>query len=131
MATILTVDDSGIQRRIIAIILTNAGHTMVEAGSGAEALQILAGKTVDLVITDLRMPHMDGIELTRQLRTDNNFKSTPILILTADTGNVDRLRGKEVGATGWVVKPFTPPQLTKVVAKVLLNLAVDEAKESV
>lgn len=131
MATIMTVDDSVISRSVIATILKEVGHTVIITEGPVEALKTLLVTTVDLIITDLHMPHMDGIELTKNLRADNSLKLIPILILTAETEKSDRLRGKAAGASGWVIKPFAPAQLIKAVSHLLLNHVVADTKISV
>jgi len=119
MATIMAVDDSPSTRRIIVDTLKTAGHTVMEADNGVEALKILAGNKVDLIITDINMPHMDGVELTKKLRTDDNFKFTPILMLTTETAGHKRLKSKDAGATAWLVKPFDSKKLLIIVAKLM------------
>lgn len=119
MATIMTVEDSPSTRRIIINILLRAGHEVIDAASGAEALQKLSGNKVDLIITDVNMPNMNGFELTTLLRMDNNFKFTPILMITSQTSEAQRLKGREAGASGWIVKPFNPNKLIQIVDKVL------------
>lgn len=127
----MTVDDSVISRSVIATILKEVGHTVIITEGPVEALKTLLVTTVDLIITDLHMPHMDGIELTKNLRADNSLKLIPILILTAETEKSDRLRGKAAGASGWVIKPFAPAQLIKAVSHLLLNHVVADTKISV
>jgi two-component system chemotaxis response regulator CheY len=119
MATIIAVEDSASTLRMIVDTLKTAGHTVMEAENGAEALEVLSGKTVDLIITDINMPHMDGVELTQELRRLPNFKFTPILMLTIETAVHKRLKGKEAGATAWLVKPFDSQKLTTIVAKLI------------
>lgn len=117
--TIMTVDDAATMRKMIAFTLKGAGHEVIEAGDGAEALGILKGRSVDLVITDVNMPNMDGITLTRQLRALPPFAKTPIVLLTTESDPAKKTEGKAAGATGWIVKPFQQDQLLAVVSKVL------------
>jgi two-component system chemotaxis response regulator CheY len=119
MATIIAVDDSPSTRRIVVDTLQEAGHDVMEAENGIEALKVLSGKKVDLIITDINMPHMDGVELTKKLRVEHNFKFTPILMLTTETAGHKRLKSKEAGATAWLVKPFDSKKLLMVVAKLI------------
>jgi two-component system chemotaxis response regulator CheY len=119
MATIIAVDDSPSTRRIVVDTLKEAGHAVMEAENGIEALKVLSGKKVDLIITDINMPHMDGVELTKKLRAEHNFKFTPILMLTTETAGHKRLKSKEAGATAWLVKPFDSKKLLMVVAKLI------------
>jgi two-component system chemotaxis response regulator CheY len=116
---IMTVDDSPSIRQMVGFTLRQAGHQVAEAGDGREALLKLQQQPADLVVTDLNMPHMNGIELIRQLRALPQYKFVPILLLTTESQPEKKLEGKAAGATGWIVKPFTPEQLVAVVNKVL------------
>jgi two-component system chemotaxis response regulator CheY len=106
-------------RQMVAHTLRQARHVVVEAGDGKEALGKLAGQRIELVITDLNMPNMDGISLIKELRKRGDFKFTPILMLTTESQATRKAEGKAAGATGWLVKPFNPDQLLQVIAKVL------------
>ncbi len=119
MATILTVDDTASMRQMISFTLNSVGHEVLQASDGREALNILQNKKVDLVITDVNMPNMDGITFVKSLRELNDYKFTPILMLTTESQDAKRQQGKVAGATGWIVKPFNPEQLLTVVKKVL------------
>jgi two-component system chemotaxis response regulator CheY len=119
MATILTVDDSASIRQMVAFTLKSAGHQVVEANDGKEALDLAKKTKVALVITDVNMPNMNGIELIKALRAIPDYKFTPILTLTTESGAERKNEGKSAGATGWLVKPFNPQQLLDVVAKVM------------
>jgi len=116
--TVITVDDSSAIRMMISFTLRTAGHEVIQAADGLDALNQLKTRGVDLVITDVHMPQMDGIELTRRLRGLPIHKSTPILLLTTESDPAMKAKGKEAGATGWLVKPFQQDQLLAVVAKV-------------
>lgn len=117
--TILTVDDSATMRQMVAFTLSKAGYSILEAEDGVAALEAVKGQRIDLVITDVNMPRMDGITLLKNLRGLPEFKFTPILILTTESGLDMKQKGKENGATGWIVKPFSPEKLLDVVGKVL------------
>jgi len=119
MATIMAVDDTTSMRQMISFTLNSAGHEVLQAGDGAEALELARGKKVDLVIADVNMPNMDGISLVKSLRAMPDYRFTPILMLTTESQEEKRRQGKTAGATGWIVKPFNPEQLLNVVAKVL------------
>ena len=119
MASILTVDDSASMRQMVSFTLKGAGHDVTEASDGQEALNFAKGKKFDLVLSDVNMPNMDGIELTKSLRTLPDFKYTPILMLTTEAGLNKKQDGKAAGATGWIVKPFNPEQLLTTIKKVL------------
>ena len=117
--TILTVDDAPTMRRLIAFALAGAGHKVLEAPDGQAALEMLKTTAVDLVITDVNMPNMNGIELTRNLRRLSAHARTPVLIVTTESELGVKTAGKQAGATGWIVKPFEAPQLLAVVKRVL------------
>jgi two-component system chemotaxis response regulator CheY len=118
--TALVVDDSTTMRQMVSFTLTNAGFTVIEAEHGKDAVaKVSGGSKVDLVVTDLNMPEMDGIDLIRELRRMAAFKFTPILMLTTESAEEKKRAGKDAGATGWIVKPFNPELMLKVIAKVL------------
>jgi len=115
---VLTVDDSRTMREMVSFTLKGAGYDVLEAEDGKDAIAKLVGQTVDVVITDLNMPNMNGIELIRALRADTRFKFTPILMLTTESDDSKKGEGKAAGATGWLVKPFNPEKLVQTVQKV-------------
>lgn len=119
MATILAVDDSVSMRQMVGFTLKGAGHEVIEAADGVEALAIAKGRSVNLVLSDVNMPRMDGIELIRNLRTLPGYRHTPILMLTTESASNTKSEGKAAGATGWIVKPFSPEQLLGTIQKVL------------
>ncbi|MEK6747963.1 MAG: response regulator [Pseudomonadota bacterium] len=119
MAKILAVDDSASMRQMVVFTLKAAGHDVVEAQDGMQALEIAKGQQVDLVLTDVNMPNMDGISLIKELRNLVNYKFTPILTLTTESSPEKKGEGKSAGATGWIVKPFSPDQLLATIRKVL------------
>lgn len=114
----LTVDDSKTIREMVSFTLSNAGFEVIEAEDGQHALNVLSGKEVDVIITDLNMPNMNGIELMKALRSDPKYKFKPILMLTTEGDASKKEEGKQAGATGWIVKPFNPEKLIQVVNKV-------------
>jgi two-component system chemotaxis response regulator CheY len=116
---ILTVDDSSTMRQMITFTLKGANFDVVEAEDGVHALEVAKGKKLDLIITDVNMPRMDGLTLVARLRALPEFKFTPILVLTTESDQSMKMRGKEAGATGWIVKPFSPEKLMEVVNKVI------------
>lgn len=118
-ASILAVDDSASMRQMVAFTLKGAGYDVTEAADGVAALSIAEGKAVNLVITDVNMPYMDGIALIKALRALPAYKVTPMLLLTTESGADKKQQGKSAGATGWLVKPFNPEQLLRTVRKVL------------
>lgn len=119
MANILAVDDSASMRQMVSFTLKGAGHSVVEAVDGVDALAKARTGKFDLVISDVNMPNMDGITLIRELRALPNFKFTPMLMLTTESTTEKKQEGKAAGATGWIVKPFNPDQLLATANKVL------------
>lgn len=120
MATrVLIVDDSNSMRGFIRAALAEGGLDLIEATNGQDALAALDGHTVDLIITDVNMPVMDGITLVKEIRRRQDNRRTPVLILTTECDAEMKQAGKAAGATGWIVKPFNPQQLRQVIAKVL------------
>ena len=119
MTKILAVDDSASMRQMVSFTLKGAGYDVVEASDGVEALDFAKTGPVDLVISDVNMPNMDGISLIKHLRTLPSYKYTPILMLTTESGSDKKGEGKAAGATGWIVKPFNPELLLKTITKVI------------
>jgi two-component system chemotaxis response regulator CheY len=115
----MIVDDSNTMRQMVGFTLKEAGYNVEEGADGMEALRLLETKQVDLVITDVNMPVMDGITLVRELRKRPNYRFVPILILTTETGDDMKQKGRQAGATGWIVKPFKPEQLCQVLSRLL------------
>ena len=118
-ANLLIVDDSTSMRQMVAFALSSGGYTVKEAEDGQAALDIAKTAKFDAVVTDVNMPRMDGIELIRQLRQLPDYKFTPLLMLTTESGGDKKQEGRAAGATGWLVKPFDPDQLLATVRKVL------------
>lgn len=118
MAEILIVDDSATMRLAIKTALRQAGHVVHEACNGAEALTKLNdGLKVKAIITDLNMPHMDGVAFIQTVRKLPGFKFVPILMLTTESSREKKEEGRKAGASGWIVKPFSPDQLLAVLKK--------------
>ncbi len=117
--TVLIVDDSVTVRQMVAYTLQQAGYHVVEARDGQDALERLPSQAVDLVVTDLNMPRMDGISLIRQLRAQSACKYTPVVMLTTESQESKRQEGRAAGATAWIVKPFHPEKLLMVLGRVL------------
>jgi two-component system chemotaxis response regulator CheY len=116
---VLAVDDSKTMRDMVSFTLRGAGYTVIEAENGVAALkQLQGGAKVDVVITDVNMPEMDGITLVRRIRGLPQYAGTPILILTTESDQSKKDEGRSAGATGWIVKPFSPEKLLQIVAKV-------------
>jgi two-component system chemotaxis response regulator CheY len=116
---IMTVDDSASVRKMISFTLKQHGYEVVEAVNGTEALRKLKEEKIDMLITDINMPELDGIDLVRKVRDNPSYKFIPIIILTTEAQAGKKEEAKAAGATGWIVKPFRPEQLAAVVRKVL------------
>jgi len=106
-------------RQMVRYTLESAGYSVVQAADGVEALELARTRSVDLVLTDVNMPRMDGLTLVRELRALETYKFTPMLVLTTESGQEMKQRGKQAGATGWIVKPFHPDQLLATIAKLI------------
>jgi two-component system chemotaxis response regulator CheY len=119
MLSILAVDDSPSIRQMVAFTLKSAGYSVIEASDGADGLAKAKEKTVNLVLTDQNMPLMDGITLVKNLRGMPSYATTPILILTTESSDDMKAKGRAAGATGWLVKPFDPVRLVEIVKKVI------------
>ena len=119
MAKILAVDDSVSMRQMVEFTLKSAGHEVVLAEDGTDALTLAKSTSVDLVLADVNMPQMDGITLIRELRGLNAYRFTPMLMLTTESAPEKKQEGKAAGATGWIVKPFNPDQLVQTIARVI------------
>ena len=115
---ILTVDDSARVRQMVNFTLSDAGYAVIEAVDGKDALAKLT-TPVNLVITDLNMPNLDGIGLIRSVRANPALKGIPIVMLTTESQDSRKQEGRAAGATGWIVKPFTPQQILAVVKRLL------------
>jgi len=123
MPTALVVEDSPTMRQLIVFALNRIrGLTVVEANDGVDALRKLAGQPLDIIITDINMPIMDGLKLVRRVRSDEALKSIPIVIITTEGAEEDRQRALALGASAYITKPIQAPQ---VIAKVkeLLRIA--------
>jgi len=116
---IMTVDDSATIRQMVSFTLKAAGYDVVEAVDGQDALDKLKARPVQLLLADLNMPRLDGIGLIRALRASPATKFLPIIMLTTESQESKKQEGKQAGATGWIVKPFTADQLLAVVRKVM------------
>lgn len=116
---VLTVDDSLPIRQMVTFTLKSVGYDVVEAMDGMDGLEKAKANRVDLVLTDQNMPRMDGLTLVKSLRALPQYASTPILLLTTESSDEMKAKGRAAGATGWLVKPFDPQKLIDVVRKVI------------
>ena len=117
--TILIVDDSLSIREAVGFALRKEGFDVLTSEDGEKALKQFDGKAVDLVITDLYMPNINGVELTKEIRKLQEYKRIPILVLTTESQTSKKMEAKKAGATGWIIKPFVPEKLIAVIRKVL------------
>jgi two-component system chemotaxis response regulator CheY len=115
----MSVDDSSSLRQMVAFVLRGGGYEVIQAKDGVDALAKLQGREVDLILSDINMPKMDGLELTRQVRAMERHQFVPIVLLTTESHAEKKQEGKAAGATAWIVKPFSPDQLLAVVKKVM------------
>lgn len=115
---ILTIDDSKTMRDMLMLTLVDAGFDVIQAVDGKDGIDMLERENVDVVITDINMPRMDGYEVVRQLRARPEHKTTPILVLTTESEAEKKNIARAAGATGWLVKPFDPERLIATVRKV-------------
>ncbi|ALC16263.1 chemotaxis protein CheY [Desulfuromonas soudanensis] len=116
---IMAVDDSPSIRQMLSFTLKQAGYEVVEAVDGKDALAKFAAENIQMLITDLNMPNMDGITLIREIRKNSANRFMPIIMLTTESQETKRQEGKAAGASAWIVKPFKPEQLLGVVRMVL------------
>jgi two-component system chemotaxis response regulator CheY len=119
MPTILIADDSATIRQMAGFCLRDAGYQVIEAVDGQDALDKLSQQKVNLLLTDLYMPHMDGIALAKQVRALSQYRCMPILILTTEAQPAKKAEGQAAGVSGWFVKPFEPAQLIKVIKRLI------------
>ncbi len=119
--SILVVEDSPSMRQLLSVTLRSAGYQVIEARDGEEALEYARGHAVDLVLTDVNMPRMDGITLVAHLRTLASHYRTPTLLLTTESSPDRKLQSKQAGATGWITKPFSPEQLLTTLTRLLAS----------
>jgi two-component system chemotaxis response regulator CheY len=117
--TILVVDDSESIREIVSFTLENEGYKVLLGEDGSDALRHLDSNPIDLILTDLHMPVMNGIEFIKNVRSNENYRTVPILFLTTESQTAKKMEAKEAGATGWIIKPFVPAKLTEAINKVM------------
>lgn len=116
---ILVVDDSASVRQVVGMTLRSAGYTVVEASDGKEALNKLDGQKINLVISDVNMPHMDGISFLKEMKQKPQYKFTPVIMLTTEGADEKKREGQAAGAKAWIVKPFRPEQMLQAVSMLI------------
>ncbi len=119
MKKVLIVDDSKSMRQMIEVTLKSAGFDVTEACDGLEGLSFAKSQKFDVIVSDINMPNMGGYEMVESIRGGTLNQATPILCLTTESSAEAKMKGKGVGATGWIVKPFTPEKLIEVINRVL------------
>lgn len=117
--TVMIVDDSSSLRQVVSIVLKGAGYDVLEAANGEEAVAQLDGRKINLIISDVNMPKMDGITLVKEIKKRPDYKFTPIMMLTTVSDDGKKREGQAAGAKAWLVKPFVPAQMLTAVMKLL------------
>jgi two-component system chemotaxis response regulator CheY len=118
--TVMIVDDSSSLRTVVALALKRAGYAVIEAADGLDAIAKLDGTKINLIISDVNMPKLNGIEFVTQVKKNPRYKFTPIIMLTTEGQDAKKEEGRAAGAKAWIVKPFNPPVLLDAVAKLIL-----------
>jgi two-component system, chemotaxis family, chemotaxis protein CheY len=118
--TILIVDDSSSLRTVVALALKRASYDVIEAVDGQDGLEKLDGRKINLIVSDVNMPRMDGIEFVKQVKQHPRYKFTPVIMLTTEGQDAKKEQGRAAGAKAWIVKPFSPPVLLDAVSKLVL-----------
>lgn len=118
--TIMIVDDSASIRQVVSIALKGAGYDVIEACDGQDALSKLTGQKVHLIVSDVNMPNMGGIEFVQAAKQKQEYKFTPVIMLTTEASEDMKQRGQAAGAKAWMVKPFQPAQMLAAVSKLIM-----------
>ncbi len=118
LRTILLVDDSAYVRRMIRFALAQQPYRLLEANDGIDALKCMQGNQVDLVVTDLKMPNMDGFDLIRHIRSDAKNELLPIIMLTGESDEKSREVARKVGVSAFIIKPFVPEQISGLIKSI-------------
>ena len=115
----MIVDDAISMRGLMSLTLKNAGYNVIEASDGVDALEKIGGSKINLIIADLNMPRMNGIELIKEVKKKPGFRFVPVVMLTTESKEEKKQEGRKAGAKAWMVKPFKPDMLLKVVKKIV------------
>jgi len=118
--TIMIIDDSTSLRQVVNITLKGAGYDVIEASDGNDAIGKLDGKKINLIISDVNMPGLNGIDMVKKIKQMAQYKFTPIIMLTTESHDNMKQAGKEAGVKAWMVKPFNPNQMLDAVSKLIL-----------
>ena len=116
--TILTVDDSRTMRDMLRLALLEVGFQVLQAEDGVHGLEMLEGQLPDVIVTDINMPRLDGYGFIEGVRADARCRAIPILVLTTESSAEKKMRARDAGATGWIVKPFSPEKLVDAIRRV-------------
>lgn len=116
---ILIIDDSAVFRKIVSVHLKNANYDLIEAVDGVDAINKLKGVKVDLIVSDMNMPNMDGITFIKTVKAEPEHKFTPIIMLTTESQEEKKNEGLSAGARAWLTKPFSPEELLATIRKML------------
>ena len=127
---IMVIDDSAALRQSVVDALIDAGYEVIGAADGKEALGMLDGSKVDLMICDVHMPRMDGLTFVREVKQLVDYRFVPVIMLTTESSEKSRLAGLQAGAKAWVVKPFRPDQILHAVAKLVPQARAGQREES-
>ncbi|QTA77947.1 Signal transduction response regulator, receiver domain-containing protein [Desulfonema limicola] len=117
--TIMVVEDVTSMRGLVAITLNTAGYHVVEACNGEDALKRLAEQKVHMIISDVNMPSMNGLEFLKIIKSNPDYKFIPVVMLTTQGDETTKKKGQMAGAKAWIVKPFKPESILKVVQKII------------
>lgn len=115
---ILTVDDSRMMREMLLMALRGAGFDVVQAEDGEHGMEVLAANGADVIITDINMPKLDGFGFIERVRAEQQYRATPILVLSTESDPAKKARARDAGATGWIVKPFDAARLVEAIRRV-------------
>ena len=119
---ILIVDDCQTTRKLLSLYLKSKGYTVVTAENGLDAIEKLGTDTINLVLTDLNMPYMDGLELIKTMKADRNLEPIPIIMVTTEDDSEERARALAAGAATYMVKPVTADKVTENIALILKQM---------
>ena len=119
MKQALVADDSTTMRSMVSVSFKRLGWECITAKDGQEALEFLGSNEFDFIVTDINMPKIDVIELIKQIRKNTVYKNVPIIALTTESNKEAKLRGKEAGADGWMIKPFKPEVLADAIDRLI------------
>lgn len=117
--TVMVVEDSPSVRQAICGVLEAAGYAHVEAEDGMQAIARLDGRKINLIVCDVNMPNMDGITFVKRMKAMDNYRFTPVIMLTTESAESKRLKGQMAGAKAWIVKPFRPEQMIVAISKLI------------